>query len=769
MLTRVRDFVKMEQKDVADVLKRLYLQVPVLKGIHKHKNIRVVVFHSETSASHLVMTHILVDETAEAFYRSHGLPRGFPIILTGTELFMYGFYGKFANDRRQVGTLHEFKGAQLMYLTLKYSGFLTMPLTWEGADGKLYSTATSKNSIGNDFSEDGARLYHMSVADEDIIRLFRDGKYVAGEAMSYTDQMHGARVHKEAFVATCIGIYTRLRADEIYAGRLGKLVDHKTMHETCMNFNIPVAELWTVPGAQIQNVAERLEESRDFMTTTMLRSLLDEIDVECSKSSVNHMEILGDVLEGLVIWLIDDNGHTRAIKYKFANYTSRTFGIRAALNGDIPWLSTRYKTHVDNYLNFWVVTPKGIDAWRRWFYTLALRASHGELDGPSDERVGKHIHYADQLALHDTDADAVSQFVTAVGLPSITTTRTVVLVLGPIGTGKSTCGNHLASVMDGCHIDGDELYPKSTIPTLSLGKERNAATLTKILQALIEGKTPIISCGGGVLFNNGNHFVLREFLEEKLGMTMHLVVYLPCQRDAITDCYTSWDVTKIIKHRLDTGLWATTKAADKFISEIQTLSQNNAKFAHTLSKMADELHCFTPLTPVLNPVTWKGNIELLKEIHRGPEFKTVYAAQVRILAQVQQKSDRTGHFTIHYSNGLRAIDVHALSSLRKAVADIILDGEVLSTKQCSFARPSAQDARTLVDILKAHGFSKESRELHITINAGKFAPATMREASLQLKNGDETVTIPDKTGASVSISHWQNREALIKMIDVLVL
>lgn len=784
MPIRIKDFTKLENKDTACILKRLYRQVPVLKGIHKNKGVRVAVFYSEKSASHLIMTHILQDETAEKYYRSYGLPRGFPVIMTQTEIFLYGFYGKFKNDQRQVGTLHEFKGAQMMYLTLKYSGFLGMPITWEGPDGELYCTVTSKNSVGNKFAEEGMRLYHAAVSDENVERLFRSGWYVAGEFMSHQDQEHGARVLEEAFVATCVGKYIRLGDDEIHTGSLSSTVDLDTMHPICTSHGIPVAELWTISGERVQEIAEQLEDNRDFMTTTCLRDML--ADIPSPEHTADHMKILGDVLEGLVIWIVDEDGNVRAIKYKFAGYTSRTFGARAALHDEIPWLSTKYKSHVDGYLNFWVVSKRGRTAWRRWFSALALRASQGKLDGPRDPLVAQHIHYADQMGPPCSDGPIAGMdnpeedFIAAIGLPSITGTRTVIAVLGPIGTGKSSCGNFLEHTLkNGWHIDGDELY--DIIPTMLLGKERNAATHSQILDALIDGKTPIISCGGGALFSYGNHCVLRGLLEEKLGLSLHLVLYLPCLKSEITEFYNTWDVSGVIRYRLDTGAWSCTKAPDKFIAEIQKLSQGNAKFAHMMTKIADEVHHFTPLKHGTDHRQWERGIPLPTELHtkvEGLQLDTVHAAQVRVLAQIMLKTGKIGHFTVWYSDRLRPINAGILRDLKRSITNVQLDGHVMQAKACSFARPTADAAETLVNVLGKHGFEQTVDELHVTINPGKFFPATMRSACLQLKdyNGltdaeqrGKTVTIPDKKGVMINVDNWKQFPAKIQLIDVLIL
>lgn len=787
MLTRVTDFTKLDNKDAAAVLKRLYRQVPVLKGIHKDKNVRVATFYSDKSASHLVMTHILQDETAEKYYKLYGLPRGFPTIITQTSIFLYGFYGKFKNDQRQVGSLHEFKGAQKMHLTVKYSGFLGMPIAWDDPSGAVYCTTTSKNSVGNEFSENGAELYHRAVPDETIVQLFRDGWYVAGECMSHQDQAHGARVLEEAFVPTCVGKFTRLNGDEVHTGTLSGTVDHETMHKVCQEYKIQPAELWTVAGSeQILKIAEQLEEQRDFMTYDRLREVLS--DIPSSGHAADHAKILGAILEGLVIWLVDEDGNVRAIKYKFAVYTSRTFGIRTALGNDLPWLSTRYKSHVDGYLNFWVVSEPGKVAWRKWFYALALRASRDELDGEHDPLVGQHIHYADQMGLQ-CSADGpiagiehpVEDFIAAVGLPPITGTRTVIVVLGPIGSGKSTCGNALeCQHRHAWHIDGDELYPKEVISTMSLGKERNAATQYMILAELFNGKVPIISCGGGVLFSGGNHCILRDLLEEKLGHSLHLALYLPCPKSEIAEFYRTWNVSSVIQHRLDTGAWTCTKKPEKFIEEIQRLSQSNAKFAHMLSKMADEVHTFAPVTPKTDMLAWRRDLPLPEEFYVGEgRSDTVHAAQVRILVRIQQKTGKTGHFTVHHSNGLRPISTNMLRDLKKALNGTVIDGHMMQAKACSFARPTRAAADKLANTLKKHGFDERSPEdLHVTINPGKFFPATMRDACLQLKDYDAlpeadqrtaSVTILDKTDAPVTVIGWKRFPAKIQLIDILVL
>ena len=83
----------------------------------------------------------------------YDFPRGFPILWIPKKVIkFFGFYPKFKNDERQSPeNIEEFKEIESINISLKISGFLGLLIAFE-LEGKIFWTATSKNSCSNDSS-----------------------------------------------------------------------------------------------------------------------------------------------------------------------------------------------------------------------------------------------------------------------------------------------------------------------------------------------------------------------------------------------------------------------------------------------------------------------------------------------------------------------------------------------------------------------------------------------------------------------------------------
>jgi adenylate kinase family enzyme len=782
-LTCVQDFTTAVDKVASKkIIERLCTQIPPLNKVLKSKKIKTHVFYSNVSESYLVMVHILVDAVAIAFCKSNLLPRGYPIIVSKEGVVTFGFHGKFANDRRQIHNLSEFENAEMIQLTLKYSGFLGQLIIWH-VNGKLFWTATSKNSTNNVFSENAIAIIKQKISNDDLVGIYQAGGYACGEVMSFEDQTHGAKVLSEGFVCTCVGRFTFLPGDTVYVGtELSNIMPHQEMHDFCLTHHIPVGELWTTDN--VMQVAEQMERFRDTMTLKKLREIFHDLNVRCHQGTVDHAGILGDDLEGMVIWKwFPGKEKPEALKFKFPKYTTKTFGLRAFMSnrGNQSMLSTAFKSHVDNYLDFWVISPEGRKYWREWLYTVALRErefiSEQFIIHEFDPRVGLHIHYADLV--EEPLPDAVSQFNKAVGLPNIIGKATVIVIVGPVGVGKTTYGNYLQNVIDhSLHIDGDQLYHDRILSTMELGKERAPATRTAILNVLAAGKIPIVSCGGGVLFNGNNNrdLCLSNLLAEQLGLELELVVYLPCAPGDVHEFYKAWKVDDVIRYRLSEGTWTTRKTVEKFLQDMQILSSSNHQFAQGLLHHASEVITYIPLR--------KGGTRSVvappQQISLPIKADTIYANQVRILAQFSptKGQTKTGHFTVHYSTCLRSFSTLGLSQLKRQIARLELPGILVQSKNCSFVTLRQRTGEALSKLLPSVDLERPYTDLHITVNSGKHAAATMREASQQFhhwcKNGEGpiskmVITIPDSKGEAVKITEWKTVDVTVCLYDVMIL
>lgn len=777
------------------IMKELKQEAPELNNIisKNKKHIKTHVFHSPSTDTYLIMIHLLTDELAIRLAKQCEFPRGFPIIWTKSSGFkFYGFHPKFKNDQKQTSNLTEFHGSEL-HMMLKYSGFLAQIIVWGKEAGEVYWTCTSKNSTANEFSNDAIRVIQSQgfMTDQLVSQLYHKGLYLCGELMSRHDMTHGERVNNECFVCTCVG-RTRTKLDP---RSITDIVPHMKMHELCISLNIPVPEIIT--SSEPEAIGQQLTEHRDTMTMTKFRTLITEWQeqdlVQILPGTIKHEDILGETLEGLVIWMC-----TNVIKYKFPRYTTRTFGIRAFLDKtpDKNMLIPDYKTFIDAYLDFWVTSPEGTSYWRTWLQAAALLASKqepgfwtgkavGSSDGSegSEGAVGAHIRLA-ELTNELTDAEQrlySAQFEEKIGIPPVQGSATVIVITGPIGSGKSTYGQWLQEqIPNSVHIDGDKLYARKDTGTgtgvdditMKLGKERGICTLSKISQALVHGKCPIISCGGGVLFTASSRFLLKDYLRTTLGLELDLVVYIPCQVCDISSFYDSWKVEDIIRYRLESGLWSTGKGHTKFIAEIQDLSKNNQQFAQALCRNANEVISWKPLRYEEQGQVHVQTIQLpMLRVQTVPSLLLQSYTQFRILVQVIQEG--CGHITMGYSTTLRPLYIDKVEQMRCSLVGMNLIGESVKYRKgdhgCHFITINREDAMKLVNAgqLVSTDFRDDPEQIHITIAAGKHEPATMAQACKQYHHDPDNVNIPTVTGMDITYSKPLVKKVTLTIVDLI--
>ena len=73
---------------------------------------------------------------------------------------------------------------------------------------------------------------------------------------------------------------------------------------------------------------------------------------------------------------------------------------------------------------------------------------------------------------------------------------TIVLLVGPIGCGKTTTAQLMSTEFDIPHVDGDLLFG---LDAQCFSAERNIATVSLVMQSLMQQWRVIVSSGGGAL------------------------------------------------------------------------------------------------------------------------------------------------------------------------------------------------------------------------------------------------------------------------------
>lgn len=492
----------------------------------------------------LFMLNGLQDFTLLKMAKEFGFPRGFPVIVnvrTGS-LTMSGFYPKFANDdEKERSFLEEAKQAKKLTVVRKWSGHLTSAVLYKVNDrGDVRFLVTSKKSAdpNSTFVQGGRELWSKILTPVILNTLWASNiRSLWAETMTKNDQKHGAQVRQPTIVITAAGeaiTHDTVRPRVIGDDELFNLLSTVGIQDFCA---VPIHP----PSECIEDFVLAVQKDRDYMTERQFQALLTSLHLPaCSR----HMSILGDRLEGLILKFYFADDSSKILKYKFPGYTKVTMCVRECslshrkdgnpldLLGEKgpegAWRPTfKFVRCVETFVNRWV-----FDENNRPYYR-GMMMMYGEL-------YDKYVHtynHADVTAVGPwiLAADEVDYLVqtgttikpvTFFQLKSLSQAYTVYLALGPIGIGKTTASNTLSRCLGLHHIDGDILgFDEDTV--LSLGSERNPFTLSCVAMVLAEGKTPILSTGGGVLLGSGMRFNGIDTIESMINGPINVIPIVP--------------------------------------------------------------------------------------------------------------------------------------------------------------------------------------------------------------------------------------------------
>ncbi len=90
-----------------------------------------------------------------------------------------------------------------------------------------------------------------------------------------------------------------------------------------------------------------------------------------------------------------------------------------------------------------------------------------------------------------------------------------VFLIGFMGSGKTSTGKELAKLLDYRFVDMDDLIVQRagmSIPEIfsRFGEERFREIETEVLRDLVNEDDLVVSCGGGVVVKERNHFLLKQ-------------------------------------------------------------------------------------------------------------------------------------------------------------------------------------------------------------------------------------------------------------------
>jgi len=698
---------------------------------------------------YLVMVVSSNDYTLMKLAEQYNFPRGFPLIwVPGVSLQCFGFYPKFANDERQKSD--EFKNVQSLHFFKKWSGFLGQCFCFT-FNGVKYWTATSKNSASSEspFVQDAARLFSPFMTESLIDELINKQLHLCAEMMSFNDQVHGSRVYTETPIVTAIGKGSFLSTDSSVKD-LVQFFSHFDLVNFCARYRLP-CDSAVVINDDAEAFLNELSRQRDFMTDEKLESLRKSFFAVSLCGTVHHEDVLGDCLEGLVLKVFYKDGTSVIKKYKFPNYTIRTMLLREEFKNFS--FSTALKDKALRFVQHWCVSEEG----RKYWYEVALKAFVKFLSFQASPGVGAHIQISESLDDTIEDFDSVI---------SKMTQHTVVLCLGPIGSGKSTIMNALCSLNENfVPIDGDILgLDKEKVSKTSV--ERGPLTRYRVIEALMNGKTPVLSTGGGALFSSDREqvFLLKKEIYQTLGILIRLIVLLPGDVPSLVSgydlkVYDQTDKVKLaIKGRVQRGEWKLdpkfivpqktapnakgkglviggTKpdtALDNFAKFIASKSLNNKVFAEKIIREADNVFSF----PYMDEKTYGTNVELslvMKEVVFNESVLMGTFNQVRLLTFVDNK---VGHITASFG---KTIMNHNDFSVLSAYYEPVVNGHIYTF---------ASEHDEMISFAKPEKPYHDDGSTHITLDPGVHYPKDMRKAALAVLSTN-SVVLTSKDGTEI--------------------
>ena len=555
-----------------------------------------------------------------------------------------------------------------------------------------------------------------------------------------------------------------------------------------------------------------LSDLRDDLTDARFEALLTSFadgggHVVEDPGTVRHADVLGDVLEGLIV-TNDDTG--RRFKFKTVRYICRTIILRAFIlaRGVDKLVSPEFGTHFVPLVHQWT-RPSNHALWRSVLWGCALKM-RGRLAGPDEEGSafcarGGHLEVVDEVLAEHEAAGMVPLDRYARVMDTFAFHHAVVLVVGPVGSGKSTWAGRIVRAFPDrklVHVDGDCLVGDADgAATRCLGAERNPLTWSLVLEAWIRGQIPVLSCGGGQLCDAGSKGARAQLYRRYqgwFGASCNLAVCTaivgwdeddsggggrgggdreglerPPRRlaaatsilygDAVCESLiasqredTQGRVEDVVRRRLRVGEWRVEKRGqteDVFVASIVRQSRDNHVFTEAIvqdSLAAIRLAAVTPET--------HADVVAAEDFPEPFTSAMVHAARAAVIpATVRQVRSlipwfgTTKHVTLSF--GERQVTAAEADALRLELPNSPVRFRLVSLESPEEGRDSHGDRRiqskkqkratpqALVVDPAAEGVGS-LRGAHVTIQSGPHLPRAMKALAAAILRDERTVSLP---------------------------
>ena len=384
------------------------------------KDIKLSFYQIENAGrpAYLVMLSSYSDSILMKLAKDCGLPRGMPIyFVPGKYIKLHGFLPKFDNDDRASSVPGKmWEGITSLTGWFKLSGFLGSISAIRGENGDVIVTITSKNSA----NENSEYISYLKDIVMDFPNFGELAEFLAdnnlciyGEVMHMLDQKHGYAYNLNSLVVTSIS-EARIISDEDGVPSsppddtkpgVTSYVSPEKVDKICERFGLLRAPRFVIKdAANIIAFGLALESNRDRMTLSLLIQLSNEFGVEwIGDVGLHERLIIGNVIEGLILNLINNDGTKQTLKYKFAEYVILTMLFRPLFEKGIDENTT---VAVNRFINTWVLSVEGKTYWRR--IARAVIVAYRKKLIPEVAGIGSHITYATAIkAMSDSEIDAL--------------------------------------------------------------------------------------------------------------------------------------------------------------------------------------------------------------------------------------------------------------------------------------------------------------------------------------------------------------------------
>lgn len=699
---------------------------------------------------YIVTLHGINDVKLARFGKLYGFPRGFHIIWYPKQsIQFYGFYPKFEND--DMNSLIETDDVMLVG-NKKFSGSLGIVVAINDHEWIVLA----KNSIDNIYTEQMRSLLENDIKPELIKYMYENHINFCCECMLPNDKTHGSN-HNPGYVVTCVARSQKITYDSKIEGYIPNITSKNQFLEYYNNYkiiefakchNLSVSDLFEIDhNENIIKLINILTKERNIITCDRVDEVLHECNCNIIQGTIKHQNLCGNILEGLVLKITDTNQITRMIKFKFARYTIRTMFLREYVvtltsNNDIREINEddrniflqkyfewakRWLLH-DQYKSYWNVII--LDVFNNFNkYLSEWKCIAFDLKQPR-----LHIYIMDNVCAkipYDKTIDySAGNIINLLNCQS-DSSATIILIMGAIGTGKSTYGNELSKkiIQNSVHIDSDKFLSEEIV--MSMGAERNPFTQFIIYKHLFNSKTIIISTGGGTLLTSQKCQKFRTIFDD-LKCKVIITVIIPTITDKIiidkqfieSSLYDDDHLKQVLIQRNMINLFDKLKENNKKNIDIQRNMINKLKELDMLENIIYVPFIDSTNFHIVNDICKKIKITQQTTNIDASKFKFI---QHRLLASCSNPKI-IHHITWEYDDeGIHYVDNHIKMFQTTAT--------YLNLGKCSLL---------IVDMPEQ--LKKLQPYAHITVNAGPHNPANMKDIAIAYRKNEKSITISTRDG-----------------------